>query len=64
MLYSVYAVLGVNSCSWHREIERDDFTLCSAMMRELWKREREMGDEAENDMENRSGYEKSRVRLA
>jgi hypothetical protein len=42
-LYSVYAVLSVNSCSWHGEIERDDLTLCSAMMVELWMRNREMG---------------------
>jgi hypothetical protein len=34
------------------------------MMVELWRRKREMGDEDENDMENMSGYEKSRVRLA
>jgi len=26
MLYSVYALLGVNSWSWHAEIERDDLT--------------------------------------
>jgi len=43
MLYSVYAVLGVNSWSWHGEIERDDLTLCSAMMVELWTRKGEMG---------------------
>ena len=29
MLYSAYAVLGVNSYSCHGEIERDDLTLCS-----------------------------------
>jgi hypothetical protein len=29
MGYSVYTVLGVNSLSWHGEIERDDSTLCS-----------------------------------
>jgi len=29
MLYSVYAALGVNSCSWHGEMEMDDLTLCS-----------------------------------
>jgi len=34
------------------------------MMVELWTRKREMGDEDENDMEDRSGYEKSGVRLA
>jgi len=64
MLYSVYAVLGVNSWSCHGEIERDDLTLCSAMMVELWMRKRKMGDEVENDMEDTSGYEKSGVRLA
>jgi hypothetical protein len=34
------------------------------MMVELWTRQREMGDEDENDMENTSGYEKSGVGLA
>jgi len=34
------------------------------MMVELWTRKREMGDEDENNMENKSGYEKSQVRLA
>jgi hypothetical protein len=43
MLYLVYAVLSVKSGSWHGEIERDDITLCSAMMVELWTRNREMG---------------------
>jgi hypothetical protein len=33
-------------------------------MEELRTRKREMGDEDENDVENTSGYEKSRVRLA
>jgi hypothetical protein len=28
---------------------------------ELWTRKREMGDEDENDMEHKSGYEKSGV---
>jgi len=64
MLYSVYAVLGVNSWSCHGEIERDDLTLCSAMMVEMWMRKREMGDEDENDVEDMSGYEKSGVQLA
>jgi len=50
MRYSVYAVLGVNSWSCHGEKERDDLTLCSAMMVELWTRKREMGDEDENDI--------------
>jgi len=38
MLYSVYAVLSVNSSSWYGEIERDDLPLCSAMMvkKERW----------------------------
>jgi hypothetical protein len=35
MFYSMYVVLDVNSASWHGEIERDDLTLCSAMMVEL-----------------------------
>jgi len=63
MLYSVYAVLGVNLRSWHEEIERDDLTLCSAMMVELWMRKREMGDEDRNDVEDMSTYEKSGVWL-
>ena len=36
MLDLVYAVFGVNSWSWHGEIEKDDLTLYSAMMVELW----------------------------
>jgi hypothetical protein len=63
MLYSMYAVLRVNSCSWHEEIERDDLTLCSAMMVELWMRKREMGDEDENDVEDTSRYENSRIQF-
>ena len=43
MLYSVYAVLSVNSWSWHQEIERDDSTLCSAMMVEKEKWSMKMG---------------------
>jgi len=35
MLYSVDAVLGVKSCFWHSETERDDLTLCSAIIVEL-----------------------------
>jgi len=38
-------------------MERDDLTLCSAMMVEMWMRKREMGDEDENDVKDRSGYE-------
>jgi hypothetical protein len=34
------------------------------MIVDLWMRKREMEDEDENDMENTSGSEKSRVRLA
>jgi len=34
------------------------------MMVELWTRNREIGDQDENSMENTSGYEKSGVRLA
>jgi len=33
------------------------------MMVELWKRKREMGDEDENNVEDKSGYEKPRVKL-
>jgi len=61
MLYLVYAVLSVNSWSWHEEIEREDLTLCSAMIVELWTRKGEMGDVDENDVEATSGYEKSGV---
>jgi len=64
MLDSVYAVLGVNSWSCHGEIERDDLSLCSAMMVEMGMRKREMWDEDENDVEDTSRYEKWRVRLA
>jgi hypothetical protein len=34
------------------------------MMVELWSTKREMGDEDENDMEDKSGWAKSAVRLA
>jgi len=44
-------------------MERDDLTLCSAMMVELWTRKREMEEEDENDVEDMSGYEKSGVHL-
>jgi len=64
MLYSVYAVLHVNSWSCHGEIERDDLTLCSAMMVEMWMRKRERRDEDENDVEDMSRNEKSAVRRA
>jgi len=43
MLYLVYAVLSLNSGSWHREIGRDDLTLCSAIILELWMRQRDGG---------------------
>jgi len=45
MQYSVYAILGANSWSWHGEIERDDFTLCSQVMVELRTRKREMKED-------------------
>jgi len=44
-------------------MKRDDLTLCSTMMVEVWTRQRVMGDEDENDVEDTSGYEKSRVQL-
>jgi len=62
MLYLVYAVLGVNSYSWHGEIESNNMTLCCGVMIEWWIRKRD-GDEDENDMEDMSGYEKSGVPL-
>jgi hypothetical protein len=34
------------------------------MVVELWTRKREMGDEDDNDVEDTSCYEKSRVQLA
>jgi hypothetical protein len=45
-------------------MERDDLTLCSVMIVELWTRKREMGEKDENDVEDMSKYEKSMVRLA
>jgi len=48
----------------YEEIERDDLTLYSAMMMELWTRKREIGDEDENDVEHISGHEPSGVRRA
>ena len=45
-------------------IERDDLTLCSAMMVELWMRRREMGEEDENALEHPSGCDHPEVRLA
>jgi len=42
-------------------MERDDLTLYSAMIVELWTRKREMGNEDENDMEDKCGYVKSGV---
>jgi len=32
MQYSVYAVVSVNSGSWHGEIEKDDITSCSQVV--------------------------------
>jgi len=43
ILYLVYAVLCVNSWSWHGEIERADKTLYTAMTPELWMRKRDGG---------------------
>jgi len=43
ILYSVYAVLGVNLGSWHGDIVRDDVTLCSTMMVGLSMRKRDGG---------------------
>jgi hypothetical protein len=63
MLYSVNAVPGVNSRSWHGEIDRDDLTLSTAMMIELWTGKREIGNDDDNDAEDTSRYEKSGVRL-
>jgi hypothetical protein len=60
MLCSVYAVFGVNSWSWHGVIEMDALPLCSAMMVQLWTRQREMGDENETNVEDMSRYEKIR----
>jgi hypothetical protein len=51
MLYLVYAVLGVNSESWHGEIEMDDLTSCSQLMVELRMSKREMRGEWTNDHE-------------
>jgi len=64
MMYSAFAVLGVNSWSWHGEIQRHDLNLCPAMMIELWMTKREMGDEDVNHVQDMSGYEKSGVQLA
>jgi len=63
MLYLLYAILGVKSWSWHGETERDDSTLCPAMMVGLWTRKREQRDEDGNDVEDTSWFEKSGVRL-
>jgi len=60
MLYSMYAVLSVNSLSRHGEIERDDWTLCSVMMVEKEREGIKMG----TNMEDTSRYEQSGVQLA
>jgi hypothetical protein len=44
-------------------MERDDLTLCSAMMVELWTRKREMGDENEDNVDDTSRYGKQGVQL-
>jgi hypothetical protein len=59
MIYSEYAVLSVSLESWHGEIEKDDLSLCSAMLVQLCMRKRAMGDEDENDLEYLSQNEKS-----
>jgi len=41
MLYLGYVVLGVNSLSWHGEIEKNDLILYSQMMVELWMKKRD-----------------------
>jgi len=60
MLYSVYAVLSVNSWLWHGEIGRDDLTLCSVMVVEKERSGMKMG----TNMEDTSRYEKPGVQLA
>jgi len=45
-------------------IERDDLTLGSVMMVELWTIKTEMGDEDENDVEDTRECEQSGVPLA
>jgi len=47
-----------------QEIERDDLTVFSAGMVEIWTRKRVMGDEVANHVEDMSGYEESGVRFA
>jgi len=64
MLYWEYAVLVVNSWTWHEERKLDDLTVCSAMMAELWMRNREMGDEDANAVDNTNGYETSVLHVA
>jgi len=49
--YLLYAVLGVNSWSWHGEIERDDITSCSLVMVELRTREWEMRGDGGNNLD-------------
>jgi hypothetical protein len=50
------------SVSTHDDgIEWDDLTLYSAMMVELWTRQREMEDEYGNDVEHKCGDVKSGV---
>ena len=57
----MYAVLVVNSCSWNGERERNDVSLYSAIMVELWPTKRDMGDEDDNGVEDVSRNEKSGV---
>jgi hypothetical protein len=57
----------IQSASTHddgMERKRGMTQLCVlAMMVELWRRQREMGDKDENDMEDTSGYDKTGLRL-
>jgi hypothetical protein len=43
---------------------RDDLTLHFAMIVDLWTRNRELGDEEDNNVDDTSAYEKSGVRYA
>jgi hypothetical protein len=49
-VYLEYAVLGVNSCTWQGEIERDDSTSLYSVMVQLNRRKRETsGDRGNHD---------------
>jgi len=57
----VEALLGVNSWSWIGENERYGLTLYSAIMVQLWKRNKVREDNDKNNEEDTSRYEKSVV---